>query len=228
ASVTNPANAFYIRTDGSVYENVGQGSNAGLHQIFGASSSLQAVQLSAGQDSNFHDALFIRFNNGSVWEYTPDQWVGSGWFWTHWSEVVAGGAADISANPYGFDGADSVFIAGTDGSVTEHSGRDMNSGWTTILSAGAGAAEVSAGCAFSPGYGSNGPTDFHTVYIRLQNGSVWEHVGDGRWYLEACGGVTQISASQARPDDVFEVFGDGSAREVYLHGASQQNNLIAT
>jgi hypothetical protein len=153
------------------------------------------------------NAAFVRFADGSVWEYGRQDPQPGGQ--TGWVEVTGSGAVQISAaqtyaQPAGDINAahatyNSVFILFRDGSVWEHTGLDSTTGWALVT--GGGARQISAG---------QDAAGNAAVFVRYQNGSVWEHTGtdpSAGWTEVTGEGATAVYASPAAADAAFVNFG---------------------
>jgi hypothetical protein len=158
------------------------------------------------------NAAFVRFADGSVWEYgnvnlnpfnpTPQY---------QWVEVCGSGARQISAaqtyaQPYSSATAaaatyNTVYILFQGGSVWQHTGTDPSAGWTEVTASGA--RQVSAG---EDAFGNS------AAFIRYQGGSVWEYTPlspSATWTEITASGATHIQGSTAAADTVFVDYSGG-------------------
>jgi hypothetical protein len=249
--------AYVLYQDGSVWSypmsSLGAGSGTNLTTL----STTPATQVSAGVTAAgtlltnqilngnpnpylvpaARDAAFVRFADGSVWEYgvlssytvlnyeIQTVYAHNDWGWT---EVCGSGsgARQISAaqtttlsatNPWtAFSEAqgtyNTVYILFNDGSVWQHSGLDANAGWSEITAGGA--RQVSAG---EDAAGNS------AAFVRFQGGSVWEYTPlnmSATWTLIAASGATYVQGSTAAADTVFVGYGGGSLWEYAGSGAA--------
>jgi hypothetical protein len=174
-----------------------------------------------------YSAPFVRFADGSVWEYanvnlnpfnpTPQY---------QWVEVCSSGARQINASkvsPQSYTPTaaaavyNTVYILFNDSSVWQHTGLDPSAGWTEITT---GARGVSAG---------EDATGNPAAFVRYQGGSVWEYSPlnpSATWTLIADSGATHIQASPTIADTVFASFADGSLWEYTGSGAAPGWHLV--
>jgi hypothetical protein len=243
--------AYVLYQDGSVWEHIGTNPNGGGTDLTTLSTT-PATAVSAGLtftatalnntpytplDPMARDAAFVRFADGSVWEYGVVSYqtvlnyelqtysVRNTWGWT---EICGSGsgALKISAaqtmtlnatSPEtAFSDAqgtyNTVYILFNDGSVWQHTGVDANAGWTEITAGGARG--VSAG---------EDAADNSAAFVRFQGGSVWEYTPlnmSATWTLIAAGGATSIQGSTAAADTVFVGYGGGCLWEYAGSGAA--------
>jgi hypothetical protein len=183
----NYADTVFIQyLNGMVYEHQGVGASGSFHFV-----DINAQSISTGIDSLGEAAVFIRYLNNQVWEWSPKQ---------HFSKVDIN-AQSISASQVR---PDTVFIIYLNTMLYEHAGTSAHAGFTFIAT---GVSQVSAAKTVMSPLGE--------AAFFIQNSNVFEWLPQSKTVLSigapsmaVSAGAVALSASQNSLDTVFIVYGD--------------------
>jgi hypothetical protein len=202
----NYADTVFIQyLNGFVFEHQGVGTSGSFRFV-----DTNAQAISTGIDSLGEAAVFIRYRNNQVWEWSPIQ---------HFT-FVDSNAQSIAASQVR---PDTVFITYLNAMLYEHVGTARMPGFTFI------ATNVSQASAGKTG-------DLEEVAFFIQNSTVFEWLPQSDTYLAIDGppnmavsaSPVAISASQNGLDTVFIVYADTTLFEHVGQPGSDTFSLITT
>jgi hypothetical protein len=204
----NYADTVFIQyLNGLVYEHRGVGASGSFQLV-----DRNAQEISTGIDSLGEAAVFIRYRNNQVWEWSPIQ---------HFS-FVDSSAVSISASQVR---PDTVFVIYLNAMLYEHAGTTRMGGFTFIANS---VSQVSAGKTMMSPQGE--------AAFFIQNSIAYEWLPQSNTLLKIGGppnmavnvGVAAVSASQNSLDTVFIVYGDTTLFEHVGQSASNGFAVITT
>jgi len=197
----NYANTVFIQyLNGMVYEHQGVGASGSFHFV-----DINAQSISTGIDNMGEAAVFIRYLNNQVWEWSPIR---------HFSFVDIN-AQSITASQVR---PDTVFIIYQNAMLYEHAGTSSHAGFTFIAT---NVSQVSAAKSVESGV-------LEEAAFFIQNSTVYEWLPQSDTLLPIDNNAVAVSASQNSLDTVFIVYMDTSLFEHVGHSVPSAFALIST